>query len=126
DPDNAEARAALAAVEAKVVRQRAPSTVIDQEIENTELRRAATKAEYDQLMTAARAQLADRNYAGANETANQAKLTLDRNQNVLPQAEYNGLRAAAEGLQTDIQTAQIRDAQEQREKAKTTSVRDAR
>jgi type II secretory pathway component GspD/PulD (secretin)/tetratricopeptide (TPR) repeat protein len=126
DPDNADAKAALAAVEAKVARQTAPASVLDSEIDSIALRRAATKAEYDQLMSSARAQLASGNYAGANETANQAKLTLDRNRMVMPKGEYDQLRAAAENLQGQIDVARIEAAQRDRRVAQTTAAADAR
>ncbi len=126
DPDNAEARAALAAVEAKIVKQQAPASVIDTTVENTKLRHDATVAEYNQLMASARNQLAAGNYAGANEIANQAKLTLDRNESVLSKTEYNQLRAGAESLQSEIQLAQIRDAESLRKQAEQTSRVEAR
>ena len=125
DPDNAEAKAALAAVDAKIVAEAGPASVVERQTEEVKLRWEAAVFEYNQLMADARTQLNAGQYAAAIETANQAKLVLDKNRAFGPEARYNRLRAAAIDLGAQVQQAQLEAADRQAEVAQTTSRQEA-
>ena len=106
DPNNQRAKDALMLVQAKMGTARQPRNVLEMEIETRKLRSRAAVAEFEQLMNRATNLLAFHQYAAAREAVQQAKITLDLNQQFLPIPRYRTLRDSAVNL-----AAQIADAE---------------
>ena len=106
DPDNQKAKDSLLLVQTKMGGAREPRNVLEMEIETRKLRAKAAIAEFEQLMNRATNLLGFHQYAAAREAVQQAKITLDLNQQFLPIPRYRTLRDNAVNL-----AAQIADAE---------------
>ncbi|MCE9589363.1 MAG: hypothetical protein K8S99_02435 [Planctomycetes bacterium] len=95
DPKNAEAKAALDAVQTKLGQDSAPKTVLDSQLEASHLRAEAAVAEFRELMNRSESLRKSGNYSAASEAVSQAKVMLDRNERVLPPSQYRALRDEA-------------------------------
>ncbi len=103
DPNSAEAKALLDAAQSKVnAGVVAPVSPIGSAIGDLGVERQATVAEYEELMGKAAALRAGRNYTGAQEAVQQAKVVIDRKKSVLGANTYTDLRTSADRLYSEI------------------------
>ncbi|MBI1337854.1 MAG: hypothetical protein GC164_12960 [Phycisphaera sp.] len=109
DPENAAAKNGLATAQMQVEARNAPLDVLQQNRENITIQRQAVLAQYDELIGRAGQQKAEGNYEAAVESVQQARLLLDRNQNLLPVSEYETKRQSATDLAASIADARRKD-----------------
>jgi len=116
DPNNAQAKAGQMSAEAKVNQQTGPQALLTQHTESRQLAAEMTVAEFEQFMNEANQLATMRNFAAASERIAQAKVLLDRNQQLLPLSEYKQLRDRAVLRAAEIaDQAQLAEAEDRQE-----------
>src|SRR5690606_11268167 len=107
NPDNAEVRAKLDAAQRQEGTISGGRTMLDIGRQEQEIRRQELEADYEDLMNRARQSLAENNFQRANEYVAQAKLVIQRNENLLTPVAYQQRIAAAEQLTADIENRRV-------------------
>lgn len=125
DPENAEARAALAGLEFEQVQPQGPAGPLDVLGTQNQLRRQAATAEFNELMADARAALNQGRYAAATELTTQARNVIDRAANTFPAEELTRLREQSSAMLASIQQAQLQATQQEIERAQKVAELDA-
>lgn len=95
DPTNAQAKAAVESIRTKVGQDASPKSVLETQLESGRLIAAASVAEFRELLNRAESLRTSGNFVQASEAISQAKVTLDRNERVLPPSQYRALREEA-------------------------------
>jgi type II secretory pathway component GspD/PulD (secretin)/tetratricopeptide (TPR) repeat protein len=106
DPDNVQAKEGLATAQLKANQRMMPRNVLQNDMQQIRLREAATVAEYKELYNKADSLREQGNFTAAAEAVQQAKVTLDRNQNSLSASRYSQLRESATTLGVQIREEQ--------------------
>lgn len=106
DPENAQAKEGLATAQLKANQRLMPRTPLGDTMQNIRLRAAATEAEFKELYNKADGLRAQGNFTAASDAVQQAKVTLDRNQNSLSASRYSQLRESATSLGVQIREEQ--------------------
>ncbi len=125
DPQNAELQAALDHARAASTTSTAvaPPGILERTLGAQNVLAEATVSEFNATLAKAEEQLAANNFVAARDSAEQAKLILDRRQNQLAPATLDELRAKATNVSARIATAQqTYDATQRAETARTQAV----
>lgn len=102
DGDNAEAKALLAAAQAKAERGINPKNPIAVAGDELRLQAQRAEAEYNELVGKAEKHAAASNYNLGQQAIQEAKVVLDRNKNALGNNRYETLRDAANSLYANL------------------------
>lgn len=102
DGDNAEAKALLAAAQAKSDRSVNPRSPISVASNELQLQTQRAEAEYNELVNKAKSHAASKNYDLGQQALQEAKVILDRNRNALGSRRYEELRSAANTQYADM------------------------
>ncbi len=107
DPQNAQARDALAQATVKVQGPADERGLLDEHTTQQNVRREAAIAAFEERMNDALRSMEQGNFARANESVEQAKLQLDQNQRLFPAVTYEQLKNRAIELDMRIQQAEL-------------------
>ena len=113
DPGNVRAQEALNGAQSKFNVDQTPVTILDSTKDSIQVQKDAALAEYNTLINRATDLRKARQFNGAAEATNQAKIILDRNARVLSQTQYNTLRDQTVKLSADIADEQRKATEEQ-------------
>lgn len=106
DPSSTPAKEGLATAQLKANQRMMPRRVLIDNMQQIRLRAAATEAEFKELYNKADTLRTQGNFTAAVEAVQQAKVTLDRNQNFLSASRYSQLRESATSLGVQIREEQ--------------------
>ncbi len=106
DAGNKDLLAASQNAQAALKAAESPRTLLDTQVASQQLVADATVAEFNAAMNRADQLLKDNNFAAAAEAVQTAKLTIDRQQNILPAMTYDRLRKTATDQASKIARAQ--------------------
>ena len=106
DAGNKDLLAASQNAQAALKAAESPRTLLDTQVASQQLIADATVAEFNAAMNRADQLLKDNNFAAAAEAVQTAKLTIDRQQNILPAATYDRLRKTATDQASKIARSQ--------------------
>ncbi|MCC7193711.1 MAG: hypothetical protein IT444_13125 [Phycisphaeraceae bacterium] len=128
DPSNEQAKAALAAVQARTGGAAdAPRDILDTQLSAEALRTQQVIAEVQALMNKAESFRQEGKYSQAIEAVQQAKVSLDRNEQRLPSARYRAMREEAVNFGARLQDEQrLAEAKQKQETEKTKVVEEQR
>ncbi len=107
DPTNAEVQTRLQAAEAARGGAVGEKELLPRFVDDMEIRRQATEAEFKELKNRANNLREQNRFAEANDAVQQAKLILDQQRRFLPPAQYDQLRADATALAAQIDSERI-------------------
>ncbi len=84
-----------------------PPELLDQTLDQQEAARTELRREFDNLMSQADQSLRSSDISGARERVSSARLVLNKNRNILPEAEYENKLAAIDQKITNIENQAI-------------------
>ncbi|MEX2388078.1 MAG: hypothetical protein WD534_09380, partial [Phycisphaeraceae bacterium] len=109
DQTNGEVADRIAALRARQAQDLDPDDLIERQQLDRDIRRQQVQAEVREQLNIARERLADGNYTAARDAVTNARVSLDREQRILPPATYRDLRDSAETIAIRIDEQQARE-----------------